>query len=60
MIFYAGLSGVGANGLPTGDFVDCDWMYRAAAANGAAAAKDKNQEVRSDKTPADRILHMIK
>ena len=36
VIFYAGLSGVGPDNLPTGDFVDCNWMYRAALANGAA------------------------
>lgn len=36
VIFYAGLSGVGANGLPEGEFIDCEWMYRSAAANGAA------------------------
>lgn len=36
VIFYAGLAGVGPDGLPTGDFVDCEWMYRTAKANGAA------------------------
>jgi anti-sigma factor ChrR (cupin superfamily) len=36
VIFYAGLSGVGPDNKPTGDFVDCEWMYRAAAANNAA------------------------
>lgn len=36
VIFYAGLSGVDENGLPTGEFIDCEWMYRAAKANGAA------------------------
>ena len=36
VIFYAGLSGVGEDGLPAGEFVDCEWMYRTAKANGAA------------------------
>ena len=36
VIFYAGLSGVGTNGIPEGEFVDCEWMYRVANANGAA------------------------
>lgn len=36
VIFYAGLSGVGEDGLPTGEFFDCNWMYRTAKANGAA------------------------
>lgn len=36
VIFYAGLSGVGDDGLPTGEFIDCEWMYRTANANGAA------------------------
>lgn len=36
VIFYAGLSSVDENGLPTGEFLDCEWMYRAANANGAA------------------------
>ncbi len=36
VIFYAGLSGVGLDGLPTGEFIDCEWMYRTAAANNAA------------------------
>jgi 2,4'-dihydroxyacetophenone dioxygenase len=36
VVFHTGLSGVGADGLPTGDIVDCEWMYRAAKANGAA------------------------
>lgn len=36
VIFYGGLSGVGENRLPTGDFIDCEFMYRTAAANGAA------------------------
>jgi len=36
VIFYAGLSGVGLDNKPTGEFVDCEWMYRTAAANGAA------------------------
>ena len=36
VIFHAGLSGVGPDGLPTGEFLDCEWMYRAAAANNAA------------------------
>ena len=36
VIFYTGLSGVGEDGLPEGVFIDCEWMYRAAKANGAA------------------------
>ena len=36
VIFYAGLSGVGTNGIPEGEFIDCEWMYRSAKANGAA------------------------
>ncbi len=36
VIFYAGLSGVDENGLPAGEFIDCEFMYRAAKANGAA------------------------
>ncbi|WP_051974677.1 cupin domain-containing protein [Cupriavidus necator] len=37
VVFFAGISGVGEGGMPAGEFVDCEWMYRAAAANGAAA-----------------------
>lgn len=36
VIFMGPVSGVGANGRPEGEVVDCEWMYRAAAANGAA------------------------
>jgi|TARA_B110000967_G_scaffold9222_2_gene9265 2,4'-dihydroxyacetophenone dioxygenase len=36
VVFYGGLSGVGEDGLPEGEIVDVGWMYRAAAANGAA------------------------
>ncbi len=36
VIFYAGLSGVGLDGLPTGEIIDGEWMYRTARANGAA------------------------
>jgi hypothetical protein len=36
VIFYAGLSGVGEDGKPAGEFVDCEWMYRCAKENGAA------------------------
>jgi quercetin dioxygenase-like cupin family protein len=36
VVFYGGLTGVGADGLPEGEIIDCDAMYRLAAANGAA------------------------
>lgn len=36
VMFFSGISGVGPNGEPVGDTVDCEWMYRAALANGAA------------------------
>ena len=36
VLFMGPVTGVGANGLPEGEVVDCEWMYRAAAANGAA------------------------
>ena len=35
-IFYGGITGGSADGLPEGEFVDVEWMYRAAAANNAA------------------------
>mgnify|MGYP000001691952 FL=1 len=35
-IFFGGLGGVGADGLPEGGITDCNEMYRLAAANGAA------------------------
>lgn len=34
--FFGGISGVGEDGKPAGETVDCEWMYRAALANGAA------------------------
>jgi 2,4'-dihydroxyacetophenone dioxygenase len=35
VVFYGGISGVDANGRPAGEFVDVEWMYRAAIANNA-------------------------
>jgi hypothetical protein len=35
VVFYGGISGVDAEGRPAGDFVDVEWMYRAAVANNA-------------------------
>jgi 2,4'-dihydroxyacetophenone dioxygenase len=34
--FMGPLCGVSADGQPEGEVVDCEWMYRAAKANGAA------------------------
>ncbi len=34
--FMGPVTGVSAAGMPEGEVVDCEWMYRAAAANGAA------------------------
>ena len=36
VMFFSGICGVGEKGEPVGDVVDCEWMYRAALANGAA------------------------
>ncbi len=35
-IFYGGISGADADGNPAGDYVDVEWMYKAALANNAA------------------------
>lgn len=36
VIFTGPVTGVSAAGLPEGEVVDCNWMYRKAAENGAA------------------------
>lgn len=35
-IFYGGISGTDEEGNPSGDYVDVEWMYKAAKANNAA------------------------
>jgi 2,4'-dihydroxyacetophenone dioxygenase len=35
-VFYGGISGADADGNATGDYVDVEWMYKAAKANNAA------------------------
>lgn len=36
VLFQGPLTGVSADGMPDGEVVDCEWMYRKALANGAA------------------------
>jgi 2,4'-dihydroxyacetophenone dioxygenase len=35
-VFYGGIGGIDAEGNPAGEFVDVEWMYKAARANNAA------------------------
>lgn len=36
VMFFGGISLLGENGSPTGNYIDLEWAYEAAAANGAA------------------------
>ncbi|MCT2401193.1 cupin domain-containing protein [Novosphingobium mangrovi (ex Huang et al. 2023)] len=45
-IFYGGISGTDAEGNPVGDYVDVEWMYKAAKANNAAGHLESPPPVR--------------
>lgn len=34
-VFYGGITGGSADGMPSGEFIDVEWMYRSAKANNA-------------------------
>lgn len=48
VMFFGGISGVDENGHPTGEYIDAEWMYRAAKANNAADHLPPSLPVRTD------------